>query len=104
MAIAALEPLGLIFRQAAGVTMAAQMPKLAADRRALMEDVRTLLLEALVRMKLTSNCDRDRRVHIRDMVSIGMIDEVGLSGSRRSYELGSRTARRPQRIKFGLLT
>jgi hypothetical protein len=40
----------------------------------LIENVRTLPLEALVRMKLTSFRDKDR-VHLRDMISIGLIDE-----------------------------
>ena len=40
-------------------------------------EARTLTLEALVRMKLTSNRDKDR-VHIRDMISIGLIDESWL--------------------------
>jgi len=36
-------------------------------------DFRTVTLETLVRMKLNSNRDKDR-VHIRDMISIGLID------------------------------
>ena len=38
-----------------------------------LQDVRTLPLEALVRMKLTSFCDKDR-VHVRDMLEVGLID------------------------------
>jgi hypothetical protein len=34
---------------------------------------RVLSLEALVRMKLTSNRDKDR-THVRDMLSVGLID------------------------------
>ena len=34
---------------------------------------RVLSLEALVRMKLTSNRDKDR-THVRDMISVGLID------------------------------
>jgi len=36
-------------------------------------DFRVLSLEALVRMKLTANRDRDR-THLRDMLDIGLID------------------------------
>ncbi len=50
-------------------------------------EARTLTLEALVRMKLTSNLDKDR-VHIRDMISIGLIDESWLP--RYSLQLQSR--------------
>jgi hypothetical protein len=32
-----------------------------------------LSLEALVRMKLTSNCDKDR-THLRDLIDVGLID------------------------------
>lgn len=38
---------------------------------------RTLPLEALVRMKLTSYRDHDR-THVRDMISVGLIDESWL--------------------------
>lgn len=96
-AIAALEAKGFIFRQAAGVSMFLDGPKAKArdavhvvfagekvreeysepvpqiDEYALMDQARTLTLEALVRMKLTSHRDKDR-VHVRDMISIGMID------------------------------
>ena len=44
------------------------------DNYELIKEVRTLPLEALVRMKLTSFRDKDR-VHVRDMLSIGLIDE-----------------------------
>jgi len=47
------------------------------DEYELIADARTLPLERLVRMKLTSFRDRDR-VHIRDMISIGIIDESWL--------------------------
>ncbi len=110
-AIAALEPCGFIFRQAAGVSMFLDGPKAKArdavhvlfagekvreeypepvphiDEYAMMQDARTLTLEALVRMKLTSNRDKDR-VHIRDMISIGIIDESWLA--RYSPELQPR--------------
>ena len=36
-------------------------------------DFRTVELESLVRMKLNANRDKDR-VHLRDMISLGMID------------------------------
>ncbi len=54
------------------------------DEFALMEEARTLPLEALVKLKLTSYRDKDR-VHIRDMISIGMIDDSWLA--RYSSEL-----------------
>ena len=97
LAISALESSGFIFRQAAGVSMFLDGPNAKArdavhvvfagekvrdeypepvpniDDYAMMQDARTLKLNALVRMKLTSNRDKDR-VHIRDMISIGMID------------------------------
>ena len=41
------------------------------------KDTRTLRLEALVRMKLTSFRDKDR-VHVRDMLDVGLIDETWL--------------------------
>ncbi len=46
-----------------------------------------MTLELLVRMKLTSYRDKDR-VHLRDMLSIGMIDESWLN--RYSTELRDR--------------
>ena len=101
LAIEALELNGFVFRQAAGVSMFLDGPNAKArdavhvvfagekvrdeypepvpniDDYAMMQDARTLKLNALVRMKLTSNRDKDR-VHIRDMISIGMIDESWL--------------------------
>ena len=101
LAIEALELNGFVFRQAAGVSMFLDGPNAKArdavhvvfagekvrdeypepvpniDEYAMMQDARTLKLNALVRMKLTSNRDKDR-VHIRDMISIGMIDESWL--------------------------
>ena len=108
LAIAALEPAGFIFRQAAGVSMFLDGPNAKArdavhvvfagekvraeyseavpqiDEFVLMEDARTLPLEALVRMKLTSNRRKDQ-VHILDMISIRMIDQSWLG--RYSPEL-----------------
>jgi hypothetical protein len=96
-AISALELAGFIYRRAAGVTKFLDGPDAKArdavhvvfagekvredypeavpeiDDYALMQNARTLPLEALVRMKLTSFRDKDR-VHLRDMISIGMID------------------------------
>jgi hypothetical protein len=54
---------------------------------ALMEQARTLPLEALVRMKLTSNRRKDQ-VHVLDMISIGLIDDTWLP--RYSPELAAR--------------
>jgi hypothetical protein len=41
------------------------------------DDLRTISLEALVRMKLNAFRDIDR-VHLRDMISVGLIDESWL--------------------------
>lgn len=57
------------------------------DEVAWMEDARTLPLENLVKMKLTSFRDKDR-VHIRDMIFVGLVDETWLN--RYSPELRSR--------------
>lgn len=100
-AILALQSEGFIYRRAAGVTMFLDGPDAKArdavhvlfagkkvreeyaepvpdiDEFALMEDARTLPLEKLVKMKLTSNRDKDR-VHIRDMISINIIDATWL--------------------------
>lgn len=110
-AIEALEQVGFIFRQAAGVTMFLDGPNAKArdavhvlfagekvrqeypepvpliDEYAMMENARTIPLESLVRMKLTSYRDKDR-VHIRDMISIGLIDESWLA--KLNPELQSR--------------
>lgn len=53
------------------------MPVPDIDEFVLMHGARTLPLERLVRMKLTSFRDKDR-VHLRDMLSIDMIDESWL--------------------------
>jgi len=107
-AIPALEAVGFIYRRSAGVTMFLDGPNAKArdavhvlfagkkvreeypepvpeiDQYELMEDARTLPFERLVTMKLTSFRDKDR-VHIRDLISIGMIDETWLD--RLSPEL-----------------
>lgn len=97
-AIAALEQVGFIYRKAAGITMFLDGPGAKArdavhvvfagkkvreeysepvpsiEEYDLIENARTLPLEALVRMKLTSYRRKDQ-VHILDMISIGLIDE-----------------------------
>jgi hypothetical protein len=97
-AIEALEKVGFIYRHAASVTMFMDGPDAKArdavhvvfagekvrptypepvpliEDFVLMQAAKTLPLESLVRMKLTSNRDKDR-VHIRDMVSVGLIDK-----------------------------
>jgi hypothetical protein len=110
-AIVALEREGFIYRQAAGVTMFLDGPDAKArdavhvvfagqkvreeypepvpeiDEYELIEDARTLPLEPLVRMKLTSYRRKDQ-VHLQDMISVGLIDE---SWPRRlPSELGRR--------------
>lgn len=98
-ATAALAPHGFIYRHSRGVSMFLDGPDAKArdavyvifagekvtsdslvaapdvDRFVMMENARTLPLEDLVTMKLTSFRDKDR-VHIRDMASIGLIDET----------------------------
>lgn len=110
-AIEALKPFGFLFRQAIGISMFLDGPDAktrdavhvafagekvrdtypepvpSIDEYVMMEDARTLTLDALVRMKLTSFRDKDR-VHIRDMISIGMIDDSWLN--RFSTELQTR--------------
>lgn len=110
-AITALEQVGFRYRHSSGVTMFLDGPQAKArdavhvifagekvrqeypepvpsiDRLETIQGVRTLPLEALVRMKLTSFRDKDR-VHIRDMISIGLIDESWLG--RYSPELQGR--------------
>ena len=59
----------------------------SVDEFTLIDDARTLNLESLVRMKLTSFRDKDR-THLRDMLDIGLIDESW--PSRFSDELATR--------------
>ena len=97
-ATAALEQVGFIYRRAASVSMFLDGPNAKArdavhvvfagkkvreeypepvpmiDDYELIEEAKTLPLEALVRMKLTSFRDKDR-VHIRDMISVQLIDD-----------------------------
>jgi hypothetical protein len=110
-AIPVLEAAGFIFRRAAGITMFLDGPNAKArdavhvlfagkkvreeyaepvpeiDQYEWIEDARTLPFERLVKMKLTSFRDKDR-VHIRDMISIGLIDATWLD--RFSPQLRSR--------------
>ena len=100
-AIAALESAGFIFRQTAGVTMFLDGPDAKArdavhvvfsgekvrdeypepvpgiDEYELIKNVRTMKLDSLVRMKLTSFRLKDR-VHILDMISVGLVDDSWL--------------------------
>lgn len=100
-AIEVLSKVGFIFRRAAGMAMFLDGPEAKArdavhvlfagkklrdehlapvpgiDQYVLMEEARTLPLDRLVAMKLTANRDKDR-VHIRDMISIGLIDDTWL--------------------------
>ncbi len=100
-AILVLESEGFIFRRAADVSMFLDGPDAKArdavqvvfagkkvreaypepvpliDEYELMGESRTLPFEKLVRMKLTSFRDKDR-VHIRDMISIGLLDQSWL--------------------------
>ncbi len=96
-AITALEPYGFIFQEVAGVSMFLDGPdgkpseavhiifageKVRAEYhdaapelhdRELVRETQTVSLEALVRMKLTSNRLKDR-VHVLDMIHVGLID------------------------------
>ncbi len=96
-AIAALESAGFIYRTAAGVTMFLDGPDAKArdavhvifagekvrpeyaepvpsiDNCDRMQDVWTVPLESLVRMKLTSYRRKDQ-VHLLDMLDVGLID------------------------------
>ncbi len=110
-AILVLEQVGFRYRRAAGVSMFLDGPDAKArdavhvvfagkkvreeypeavpgiENYELIEDARTLPLESLVKMKLTSFRDKDR-VHIRDMISVELIGESWLK--RLSPELGRR--------------
>jgi hypothetical protein len=97
LAIEALERAGFIYRHSMGTTMFLDgqdakardaihvifagekvrgdypEPAPRIDHYELIRDMRTLPLGPLVRMKLTSFGDKDR-VHLRDMISVGLID------------------------------
>jgi hypothetical protein len=101
-AIATLESVGFIYRRSSGIAMFLDGPQAKArdavhvifagkkvredhpepaphiDEYTMIEDVRTLPLERLVRMKLNSYRLKDR-VHLLDMISIGIIDESWLN-------------------------
>ena len=94
-----LEAIGFRRRHSAGITMFLDGPNAKArdavhvlfsgervretdprpvpdvDEFAWMDTARTLPLEKLIQMKLVSYRDKDR-VHVRDMISIGLIDET----------------------------
>ena len=100
-AVDALERVGFIFRRAAGVTMFLDGPDAKArdavrvvfagekvrreyveavpeiDDCEQIEEIRTLPLESLVRMKLTSFRRKDQ-VHLLDMLDVGLIDATWL--------------------------
>lgn len=101
-AIVALESEGFLYRRSAGISMFLDGPNAKArdavhvvfagkkvrdeypipvpdvDQFVLMEGARTLPFERLVTMKLTSFHDKDR-VHLRDLISVGLIDEGWLA-------------------------
>jgi hypothetical protein len=100
-AIEALERTGFHYRKSAGVTMFLDGAEATArdavhivfanekvlpdyveaapdvDECEYVNDFRTLKLQSLVRMKLTSFRDRDR-THLRDMLEVGLIDATWL--------------------------
>lgn len=100
-AIEALKGEGFIYRHAAGVTMFLDGPEAKARdavhvvfagekvrpgyvlptpelaESEVIQDTRTLRLDALVRMKLTSFRRKDQ-VHLLDMLDVGLIDETWL--------------------------
>jgi len=100
-AVDALERIGFVFRRAAGVTMFLVGPEAKArdavhvvfagakvrpeyvepvpeiDNCERIEELRTLPLESLVRMKLTSFRRKDQ-VHLLDMLDVGLIDSAWL--------------------------
>jgi hypothetical protein len=95
---AAFEPAGFIYRHVASVDLFLDGPDAKArdavhvifagervrpdyalpapnvDESEPTETFRVLRLDALVRMKLTSNRDKDR-THLRDLISVGLVDE-----------------------------
>lgn len=100
-AIIALEAEGFTYRRVAGIALFLDGPNAKAldavhvvfagkkvredypatapqiDEWVWMDNVRTLPFERLVAMKLTSFRDKDR-VHLRDMISVGLIDQSWL--------------------------
>jgi hypothetical protein len=101
-AIAALEAEGFLYRRSVGVSMFLDGPDAKArdavhvvfagqkvreaypepvpeiDQYELIDDVRTLPFDRLVRMKLTSFRRKDQ-VHLQDMISVGLIDDSWLN-------------------------
>ncbi len=97
-AITALQPVGFIFQEVAGVSMfldgpdasprdavhivfaeekvrsAYHEPAPSTDRYEMIKQVRTLRLESLVEMKLTSYRRKDQ-VHLLDMIDVGLIND-----------------------------
>jgi hypothetical protein len=100
-AVSALERVGFVYRHAAGVTMFLDGPDAKArdavhvvfagekvredypepvpsiHEHELIHNTRTLPLESLVRMKLTSFRRKDQ-VHLQDLISVGLIDSSWL--------------------------
>lgn len=101
-AIDALSAAGFVFRHSAGMDMFLDGPD-ASARDAVhvvlagekvrpdhlvpapdvteceyLKDIRTVSLEALVRMKLTAFRDKDR-VHLRDLVEVGLVDATWIA-------------------------
>lgn len=108
---AALEAAGFVYRHSAGIDMFLDGAKAKArdavhvlfvgekvrpeyseptpdvEPHDLAPPFRVLSLESLVRMKLTSNRDKDR-THIRDLIGVGLVDETW--PDRLPPELGER--------------
>ena len=100
-AVAALATEGFVYRRSSGISMFLDGPEAKArdavhvvfagkkvrdeypeavpeiDEYELIEDTRTLPLEQLVRMKLTSYRRKDQ-VHLLDMIAVGLVDESWL--------------------------
>jgi hypothetical protein len=96
---AALEPAGFVYRHAAGIDMFLDgahakardavhvlfvgekvrpeyvEPAPDVEPHDVAPPFRVLSLESLVRMKLTSNRDKDR-THVRDLIGVGLVDET----------------------------
>ena len=109
--IEAMERAGFVYRHSAGIDMFLDGPEAKArdavhvlfagekvketdlvpapdvEESIVIEAHRTLSLESLVRMKLNVFRDKDR-MHVRDMVSVGLIDETWIP--RYSPELATR--------------
>ena len=101
LAIRALEAAGFVYRHSASIHMFLDgpdarardalhiifadervrpdyaLPSPSVDESEVSADFRLVSLDALVRMKLTSFRDKDR-VHIRDLIGVGLVDESWL--------------------------